>query len=98
MVLATTGMAARAMAERIRGRDLVLPYEISWGAGLMRNVPNMFYGPGPETAGHSGWGGSCRFADPETRVSGGFVTNRQSHWLIGDPRAVELIRAAYAAL
>jgi CubicO group peptidase (beta-lactamase class C family) len=92
------GMAARAMAERIRGRDLVLPYEISWGAGLMRNVPNMFYGPGPETAGHSGWGGSCLFADPETRVSGGFVTNRQSHWLIGDPRAVELIRAAYAAL
>lgn len=92
------GMAARAMAERIRGRDLVLPYEVSWGAGLMRNTPNMVYGPGEATAGHSGWGGSCLFADPDTRVSGGFVTNRQSHWLIGDPRAVELIKSAYTAL
>lgn len=90
--------AAKATAERICGRDLVLPYDISWAAGFMRNVPNMYYGPGKLTVGHSGWGGACLFADPDTGVSGGFVTNRQSHWLIGDPRAVELIRSAYAGL
>ena len=92
------GMAAQASAERIGGRDLVLPYEISWGAGFMRNVPNMVYGPGRQAFGHSGWGGSCVFADPERRVSGAYVMNRQSTELIGDARSRRLIDAAYAAL
>jgi CubicO group peptidase (beta-lactamase class C family) len=87
-----------ASAERIRGRDLVLPFEISWAAGFMRNAPNMFYGPGEESFGHSGWGGSCAFADPERGLSGAYVMNKQSPELIGDPRAVELIGAAYACL
>lgn len=92
------GMAARASAERIRGRDLVLPYDISWGAGFMRNPPNMFYGTGANSFGHSGWGGSCAFADPDRGISGAYVMNRQSADLIGDFRARRLIDAAYAAL
>ncbi len=84
--------------ERIFGQDLVLPFEISWAAGLMRNTPNMIYGPGRESFGHSGWGGSFAFADPERGLSGAYVMNRQSSELIGDPRAVKLIQAAYACL
>ncbi len=87
-----------ASRERIRGHDLVLPFEISWGAGFMRNVPNMIYGPGQGSFGHSGWGGSCAFADPERRLSGAYVMNKQSPDLIGDPRAVRLIEAAYGCL
>ena len=87
-----------AMAERIRGRDLVLPFEISWAAGFMRNLPNMFYGPGTESFGHSGWGGSCVFADPKHGLSGAYVMNKQSPELIGDARAVTLIRTAYGCL
>ncbi|WP_419253776.1 serine hydrolase domain-containing protein [Caulobacter sp. ErkDOM-YI] len=87
-----------ATAERIVGRDLVLPYDISWGAGFMRNTPNFFYGPTAEAFGHSGWGGSCAFADPTTGVSGSYVMNKQGNALIGDPRAVRLIEAAYACL
>jgi len=87
-----------ATAERIRGRDLVLPYEISWGAGFMRNEPNFFYGPTAEAFGHSGWGGSCAFADPTRGVSGAYVMNKQGNALIGDPRAVRLIESAYASL
>ncbi|WP_419319133.1 serine hydrolase domain-containing protein [Caulobacter sp. ErkDOM-E] len=87
-----------ATAERIVGRDLVLPYDISWGAGFMRNTPNFFYGPTAEAFGHSGWGGSCAFADPTTGVSGSYVMNKQGNALIGDPRAVRLIEAAYASL
>ncbi len=92
------GMAAGASAERVRGRDLVLPYEISWGAGFMRNVPNMIYGTGANSFGHSGWGGSCAVADPDRGVSGAYVMNRQSADLIGDFRARRLIDAVYAAL
>jgi CubicO group peptidase (beta-lactamase class C family) len=89
---------AAASAERIVGEDMVLPYVISWGAGFMRNPPNMFYGPSPTAFGHSGWGGSCVFADPENAVSASYVMNRQSSELIGDHRAVALIRASYEAL
>ncbi len=92
------GTVAQASAERIRGQDLVLPFEISWAAGFMRNAPNMFYGPGEASFGHSGWGGSCAFADPERGLAGAYVMNRQSPALIGDPRAIRLIRAAYACL
>lgn len=87
-----------AVRERIHGQDLVLPYEMSWGAGFMRNPPNFIYGPGEATFGHSGWGGSCAFADPERRVSGAYVMNKQSAELIGDARSRRLIDAAYTAL
>jgi CubicO group peptidase (beta-lactamase class C family) len=88
----------KARAQRIKGQDLVLPYVLSWGAGFMRNPPNMFFGPGIETFGHSGWGGSCAFADPEKRLAGAYVMNRQDIHLIGDPRSRQLINAAYAGL
>ena len=56
------------------------------------------YGPGQATFGHSGWGGSCAFADPERGVSGAYVMNRQSAELISDVRAKRLIDAAYDGL
>ena len=96
--LLSAGVAADAARSRISGPDLVLPYTISWGAGFMRNEGLGVYGPGRQTFGHSGWGGSCAFADPERRVSGAYVMNRQSAELIADPRSRRLIEAAYAAL
>ena|SRR5579859_8172603 len=92
------GLAAEAGRQRIAGRDLVLPYDMSWGAGFIRNEGLWVYGPGRQTFGHSGWGGSCAFADPERGVSGAYVMNRQSAELIADSRARRLIEAAYAAL
>ena len=92
------GVSALAARTRIKGQDLVLPYQIAWGAGFMRNEGLEIYGPGAETFGHSGWGGSCAFADPDQGVSGAYVMNRQSSFLIGDPRARRLIEAAYEAL
>ena len=92
------GTAAQASRARIKGQDLVLPYVIAWGAGFMRSEGLALYGPGAESFGHSGWGGSCAFADPERGVSGAYVMNRQSADLIGDPRAKRLIEAAYEAL
>ncbi len=91
-------MAKAVMRERISGNDLVLPRHVSWGAGLMRNDVTEIYGPGVNTVGHYGWGGSCVFADPDTGLSGAYVMNRQSAHLVGDPRAMALITAAYRAL
>ena len=79
------GVAAVAGAEQIAGPDLVLPCEMTWGAGFIRNQGLGIYGPRAATFGHSGWGGSCAFADPERRISGAYVMNRQSAELIADP-------------
>ncbi|KAK0351555.1 hypothetical protein LTR94_024491, partial [Friedmanniomyces endolithicus] len=49
--------------QRISGPDKVLPYNISWAAGLMRNEGLEVFGPGP-ALGHYGWGGSMAMADP----------------------------------
>jgi CubicO group peptidase (beta-lactamase class C family) len=91
-------LIAESTRERIRGQDLVLPFEMSWGAGFMRNPPNQPWGPGAQTFGHSGWGGSCAFADPERRLGGGYVMNKQGTALMGDLRPRRLIEAAYQAL
>jgi CubicO group peptidase (beta-lactamase class C family) len=69
-----------------------------WGAGFIRNEGLGIYGPGRESFGHSGWGGSCCFADPELGVSGAYVMNRQSAELIADARARRLIEAACEGL
>ena len=91
-------LIAEAARSRIRGQDLVLPFEMSWGAGFMRNEAVHPWGPGDATFGHSGWGGSCAFADPDRRLAGAYVMNKQSTDLLGDHRPRRLIEAAYAAL
>ncbi|MES2860878.1 MAG: serine hydrolase domain-containing protein [Pseudomonadota bacterium] len=88
----------QATRERIHGQDLVLPYVISWAAGLMRNQGLDIFGPNPDALGHCGWGGSCALADPATKLSAAYVMTRQSPHLIGDPRAQRLIQALYSAL
>ena len=90
-------LIAEATRRRISGPDLVLPFTMSWGAGFMRNETLKVWGPGEATFGHSGWGGSCAFADPQRKLAGAYVMNRQSPDLIGDTRARRLIEAAYAA-
>jgi CubicO group peptidase (beta-lactamase class C family) len=64
----------------------------------MRNETVGVWGPGANTFGHSGWGGSCLFVDPDRRLGGAYVMNRQSAELIGDGRSRRLIEAAYASL
>lgn len=83
--------------ERIHGQDKVLPYVISWAAGLMRNDGLNVFGPG-ESFGHYGWGGSMAMADPSRRLSAAYVMTRQSPHLIGDPRPRRLLDALYAAV
>jgi CubicO group peptidase (beta-lactamase class C family) len=91
-------LIAEATRERIAGQDLVLPFVMSWGAGFMRNVPNMPWGPGTQSFGHSGWGGSCAFADPQRKLAGAYAMNKQSTQLLGDERPKRLIAAAYGGL
>ena len=87
-----------AMKERVHGPDRVLPFDLSFAAGVMINRESGAFGPEPKAVGHYGFGGSCGFADPERGVSGAYVINRQMDVLVGDARAKALIEAAYRCL
>lgn len=89
---------AAALTEQVSGPDKVLPFDLSYGCGVMINRDSGAYGPEPKTVGHYGFGGSCGFADPVRGVSGSYVMNRQMDVLVGDARAVALIDAAYGCL
>jgi CubicO group peptidase (beta-lactamase class C family) len=87
----------QAFKERIRGDDLVLPFRLSWAAGLMRNI-NRHFGPNKNALGHAGFGGSCVVVDPENRMTIAYVMNKMSPYLVGDLRAMRLVNAVYACL
>lgn len=84
-------------ASRSHGRDRVLPFQIDFAAGVMRNTEQV-YGPNRASFGHSGWGGSLGFGDPDRGLSAAYVMNRQSNILQGDPRALRLVSALYGSL
>ena len=96
-ILSEDTLAALSQS-RVYGQNLVLPFEINFAAGIMRNEPNYFYGPNRDTLGHSGWGGSCVFADPTSGLHGAYVMNRQRNSLLGDIRPRALIDSVYEAL
>jgi len=95
LVTAKTLTAATAL--RAEGEDLVLSLEARWAAGFLRNSLGL-YGPGESSFGHSGWGGSFAFADPERGLAFAYVMNAMGSDLVGDPRAVNLIEAIYKSL
>ena len=95
--LLTKDAIGAALQERIRGDDLVLPFHLSWSAGLMRNI-NRHFGPNENAFGHAGFGGSCVVVDPENRMTAAYVMNKMSPHLVGDPRSVRLLDAVYACL
>jgi CubicO group peptidase (beta-lactamase class C family) len=83
--------------ERVSGADRILPGRISFASGVMRNIAGV-YGPNPQTLGHSGWGGSGGFGDPDTGLAAAYVMNRQGADLVDDPRRRRLIDALYSCL
>lgn len=79
---------------RWSGTDAILNIEANWAAGFLRNSLGV-YGPHAAAFGHSGWGGSFAFADPESGLSFAYVMNAMGTDLVGDPRAVSLVNAVY---
>jgi CubicO group peptidase (beta-lactamase class C family) len=84
---------AKATELRHKGIDRVFMLPFEWGAGFIRNVHKVLYGPNPHAFGHTGYGGSYGFADPERRIGVGYVMNKMGASLIGDTRGANLIRA-----
>ena len=86
---------ARMSEVQSRRRDMLLGFEIEWAHGLARNTTGVF-GPNPKAFGHTGWGGSFGYADPDAGIGAAYVMNRMGPELIGDARAVALAQAISA--
>ena len=84
--------------ERVVGMDHVQPGRIGFAAGLQRNTQASLFGPGPHTVGHTGWGGSAAWADPDAGFSAAYLMNRKGTHLFADHRRARLIDAVYCCL
>ncbi|MFD4879841.1 serine hydrolase domain-containing protein [Streptomyces sp. NPDC058420] len=86
-----------ARTERSSGPDRVLVISTRFGLGYMLHgsaSPLL-----SETSfGHPGRGGALGFADPESGIAFGYVTNGFRKSVTADPRAQALVRAVRAAL
>jgi CubicO group peptidase (beta-lactamase class C family) len=89
---------ARATAYRFVGVDINLGVETRWAAGFFGNNPQRWYGPNDGAFGHSGWGGSCAFADPANGLAIAFAMNQMDANLHGDPRTTRLVDAVYSCV
>ncbi|MFC5148186.1 serine hydrolase domain-containing protein [Streptomyces aureoversilis] len=86
-----------ARTEESAGPDRVLVVNTRFGLGYMLHSPSSpLLAPG--SFGHPGRGGSLAFADPESGVSFGYVTNGMQKNVTADPRAQSLVRALAKAL
>ncbi|MFC8276560.1 serine hydrolase domain-containing protein [Streptomyces sp. NPDC057271] len=86
-----------ARTEESAGPDRVLMVGTRFGLG------HMLHGPaspllGATSFGHPGRGGSLAFADPESSIGFGYVTNGMRKTVTADPRAQALVRAVRTAL
>ncbi|MGW4033382.1 serine hydrolase domain-containing protein [Streptomyces sp. NPDC004838] len=86
-----------ARTEESAGPDRVLVVPTRFSLGFMLHGPAApLLGPG--SFGHPGRGGSLGFADPESGIALGYVTNGLRKGVTADPRAQALIRAVRSAL
>lgn len=96
--LLSTGVIEEATTVRTgSGVDMVLQMPGQWACGFLKNSLGV-YGPNPNAYGHSGWGGSFAFADPDQGIGFAYTMNKMGTELIGDPRNLSLVAALYESL
>lgn len=86
-----------ARAEASAGPDRTLVITTRFGLGYMLHgtaSPLL----GPASFGHPGRGGPLGFADPESGIAFGYITNGFRKTVTADPRAQALVRALRSAL
>jgi CubicO group peptidase (beta-lactamase class C family) len=89
-------LIARAVPSRHGFFDECLRGPAQFSLGFMKPSESFRFGH-PSAFGAPGAGGSMGYADPETRIGYGYITNRMGMHLEGDPRDVAL-RAAIPTL
>ena len=56
------------------------------------------FGNSSKAFGHTGWGGSVAFGDPENKLSFAYTMNLLTGSMLGDQRALKLVEETYNCL
>lgn len=75
--------------------DECMKAEVEFSLGFMKTNPSFPFG-NSGSFGMGGAGGSLGFADPQAQISYGYIPNRKSVALGGDPRDVAIRNALYS--
>ncbi|GAV43603.1 serine hydrolase domain-containing protein [Streptomyces acidiscabies] len=86
-----------ARAQESSGPDRVLVVNSRFGLGYMLHSPASPF-LAPTSFGHPGRGGPLAFADPESGIAFGYVTNGFRRTVTADPRPQALVRAVRESL
>jgi CubicO group peptidase (beta-lactamase class C family) len=78
--------------------ECMLSHDVCFSLGFMKPSGSFSFGASAHAFGAPGAGGSFGFADPDTGIGYGYVTNGMGTTLTGDPRDVALREALYAIL
>ena len=69
-----------------------------FGLGFMLGTEHVSMGPGQGAFGHGGAGGSLGFADPDNKVSLGFVMNQMHPGITAWKTATDIADSVYSNL
>ena len=89
----------RARQTQSDGTDLVLGrMHTKFGLGFMLGTEQVSMGPGEGAFGHGGAGGSLGFADPDNKISLGFVMNQMHPGITAWKTAIDVADSVYSNL
>ena len=82
----------------VSGDDHVMKSPMQWSHAGYSVGGGKLFGKSSKAFGHTGWGGSMAFGDPENGISCAYTMNLLPGSMLGDQRALKLVETIYDAL
>ena len=82
----------------VSGEDHVMKSPMQWSYAGYSVGGGKLFGNSSKAFGHTGWGGSMAFGDPENGISCAYTMNLLTGSMLGDQRALNLVETIYEAL
>ncbi len=82
----------------IKGNDNVMKSPMQWSCTGYSIGGGKLFGKSNKAFGHTGWGGSVAFGDPENNLSFAYTMNLLTGSMLGDQRALKLVEETYNCL
>ena len=82
----------------VKGDDNVMKSPMQWSCTGYSVGGGKLFGSSSKAFGHTGWGGSVAFGDPENNLSFAYTMNLLTGSMLGDQRALKLVEETYNCL
>ena len=82
----------------VKGDDQVMKRPMQWSPVGFSIGGGKLFGKSSRSFGHTGWGGSMAFADPDNNLCISYTMNMLTGSMLGDQRALNLVEATYKNL